>query len=56
MLFFLGSLALAIFVFTGAFFKSDLTGRIIICSCWIIVAVIWLGQFIVARRAKKRSE
>jgi hypothetical protein len=56
MLLFLGSLALAILVFTGVFFKSDLTGRIIVGSCWTLVAIIWLGQSLVARKKATKPE
>lgn len=44
------SLGVAALSFSGVLFKEDATGRWIFGLVWVILAVVWMGQYVSKRK------
>lgn len=48
----IGSLVIAIIVYSGVVMKGDMTGRILIGSVWLLVSIGWIGRYLHTKRSK----
>ena len=49
----ISALSIALIFISGIVLKTDLTGRIIIGSIWLIVSIGWLGKYFHTRKQTK---
>ena len=48
------SFVIAGIIFSGAILKNDVVGRLIFGFVWVIVGIVWLGQYFHSKKERRK--